>query len=197
MNDNIYYTYVYFDPRTNEPFYVGKGKGDRGWRFKGKSKQVNGRIRKLHQLNLEPVIRARTEQTEHHALLMEELLIRVFGRKDTGNGPLFNHTFGGECGVQMIGDDNPMRRPDVAAKQAARMKGRPKSDEHRAKLSAAKLGNSPSQRPEVAAKIKAAHLAKGDNHPSKRPEVIFKMLMSRRWKKILRASVLFNDQLQQ
>lgn len=32
MEDNkIFYVYIWYDPRKNEPFYVGKGKGKRAY----------------------------------------------------------------------------------------------------------------------------------------------------------------------
>jgi uncharacterized protein len=45
----MFYVYLYFDPRTDQPFYVGKGQGDRGFfHLKHcKNKELAGRLRKL------------------------------------------------------------------------------------------------------------------------------------------------------
>jgi hypothetical protein len=96
-----YYVYIYFDPRTDEPFYVGKGKGNRGLEHLSMSrtrsnKAVVGRIRQLKELDLEPVIRHETFKNEKQAFMAEKLYIYVFGRKDLGTGCLFNLTYGGE-----------------------------------------------------------------------------------------------------
>ena len=150
--DNVFYTYIYYDPRTNQPFYVGKGKGKRGWKSKANT-TFRARLRKLRQLNLEPVVRARMHLTETIAFMLEKLLIRVFGRKDLGLGPLFNHTWGGESGPAMFGNENPMRRPEVAAKLSAINKIRMNQPEEKAKMTG---DNNPMRRLEVAAKQSAS-----------------------------------------
>ncbi len=53
-----YYVYLYVDPRTNEPFYVGKGQGDRALAHlcdTSESLKV-ARIKEIQALGLEPQI---------------------------------------------------------------------------------------------------------------------------------------------
>src|SRR5262249_45916088 len=53
-----FYVYLYVDPRTNEPFYVGKGQGDRALahlRDTSESLKV-ARIKEIQALGLEPRI---------------------------------------------------------------------------------------------------------------------------------------------
>jgi hypothetical protein len=188
-----YYCYIFYDPRTGIPFYVGKGKGGRGWRSKA-NKIVIGRIRELRVLGLEQIVRAKTGLTEAEAFMVEKLLIRIFGRKDIDGGSLFNHTWGGEgisgyrhtaehkskMSVIHSGENNVSKRPEVKAKKLAAMN----QPEAKARMSAAlKIALN---RPEVKAKISGdnhpmrrdAELAarhgdsiRGENNPSKRPEV--------------------------
>jgi len=72
----------------------------------------------------------------------------------------------------MCGDNNPMRRPEVAAKCAAANRGKTRSPEQVAKTRAAM------NRPEVRAANSAAKMgnqyAKGANNAMKRPEVAAK-----------------------
>jgi hypothetical protein len=63
MPDPIYYTYIYFDPRDNLPFYVGKGHGKRAfhhlkqWTLKTRNHK-NNRIKFLLTQQTPPIIRA-------------------------------------------------------------------------------------------------------------------------------------------
>jgi hypothetical protein len=91
-----FYTYIYFDPRNNEPFYVGKGKGNRAWANHSKNKQFNGRLRILKNQNLEPLIEILNTTNELSAFWLERCFIAAYGRKDQNKGPLFNHTDGGD-----------------------------------------------------------------------------------------------------
>jgi hypothetical protein len=85
MND--FYTYAYLrEERT--PYYIGKGKGDRIYRKRGRifpPPKDKSRIIFLKQ-NL----------TEQEAFKHERYMISVFGRIDLGTGILRNRTDGGE-----------------------------------------------------------------------------------------------------
>lgn len=50
----MFYTYLYIDPRNDEPFYVGKGSGRRAWA--SHSKQVNGYIRNLKKVGASHIV---------------------------------------------------------------------------------------------------------------------------------------------
>ena len=128
--DKKYYTYVYLDPRkvghyvygdyefNNEPFYIGKGCGDR---FKEHLRESslkikshkNRKINKILSMGLEPIIIIVSENIfESDAFELEKKLIKIIGRYDLKNGPLTNITDGGEG-----------------------LSGLIKSDEHKEKLS--------------------------------------------------------------
>ena len=106
----VYYTYIYQDPRRNhEPFYVGKGTGDQVWRKK--NQKVQNRIAQIT-----PSISIYSGLDEELALFLEEELIAKFGRRDLGTGSLWNFTNGGE-GHSNYG--TPRQRRDKAIKANA------------------------------------------------------------------------------
>jgi len=116
---NIFYVYVYMDPRKSgkfvygdlefdfEPFYVGKGKGRQysshlvKRRFKNSYKF--NKIRKILSLGLKPIIIKYEEGlSENEAFDLEKKLIKTIGRYNLGpRCPLTNKTDGGEgsCGL--------------------------------------------------------------------------------------------------
>lgn len=98
----IYYVYEYVDPRNNQPFYIGKGKGNR---FNHHIKNLNdgnnlhktNKIKKILSENLDPIINIISSGlTETEAFEMERILILKFGRIDNKTGCLVNLTDGGE-----------------------------------------------------------------------------------------------------
>lgn len=100
-----YYVYVITDPRDSQPFYVGKGCGDRmmnhEWAVRRNSSDSHlphhDRIRELISLGLTPVYsQPFVNQTEKNALLREEVLIELYGRQNTGTGILLNQSVGGK-----------------------------------------------------------------------------------------------------
>ena len=116
-----YYAYIYRNPITKLPFYVGKGCNDRAYQhLKGYTKIDNAHlynvIQKMIREGIQPKIEIFNMPNEETALDLEMDLIRFYGRKDLEMGPLLNLTDGGESGYKMFGDDNPMRRPEVKAK---------------------------------------------------------------------------------
>lgn len=100
--DMNYYTYIYFDPRNNLPFYIGKGSGRR---FKNHIKMIRSnnhynkhfeyKVKQIWNEGLEPVVRVVKQHDETMALLWEEKTIRTC--KSLGI-KLCNITSGGESG---------------------------------------------------------------------------------------------------
>ncbi len=98
----MFYVYTYFI--NDKPIYVGKGKKGRyldHWNkiINGKSirnKSFNSRLKRLFELNEEPIIKKIDCDSEEHAFELEEFLITEIGRLDLGNGSLSNLTNGGE-----------------------------------------------------------------------------------------------------
>lgn len=94
-----YYVYLYRDPASGEPVYVGKGQGRRSREHlsNSSSPRLSNLIaaRGKEGLVVEPEVVAVCE-AEGSAFLVEQALIKFFGRQDQGTGPLFNLTDGGE-----------------------------------------------------------------------------------------------------
>lgn len=80
---NLYYVYVYIDPRNYEEFYYGKGQGSRKIdHLYDLSDSVKAkRIRAIKKDHLEPIIRViATGLTEKEALLIEKTLLWKLGK---------------------------------------------------------------------------------------------------------------------
>jgi len=106
---NIFYIYVYLDPRKPgiykydsykfdyEPFYVGKGKNERWKDISHRSKYFKRIINKIKKSGSEPIIIKLEENLNEEKSFISELkLIEIIGRKDLKRGPLLNFTNGGE-----------------------------------------------------------------------------------------------------
>lgn len=95
MND--YYVYKLLDPRTNLPFYVGKGKDDRAFtHLKNNSKTCNPRkdkiINEIYSANLEPVVDIFLKNLdEHTAYRLEEEIILKLGRRGIDNNGILTN----------------------------------------------------------------------------------------------------------
>lgn len=103
----VYYVYFLLDPRTSQPFYVGKGKGNRITshevavlgNYKTAKLPHHDRIRELHAVGLNPVHQKfQADMTEKDALLLEKNLIEQYGRIINGSGILLNKSPGSETG---------------------------------------------------------------------------------------------------
>lgn len=122
-NPNRFYTYAYLrENRT--PYYIGKGKKDRVYR-KGK-RQIKPPKDKSR------IILLKQNLTEDEAFKHEIYMIAVFGRKDLGTGILHNRADGGQ------GLSNPSK--EVIEKRASLIRGIPRSQKVRKKISASHKG---------------------------------------------------------
>lgn len=100
----MYYTYVLKNPlKENQPFYVGKGKGDRAlrhiracdWKESCSNPHKSNTIRQIKQAGLLPNIEIIPADSEEQAFLTEKQLIEKYGRRVDG-GLLTNICLGGE-----------------------------------------------------------------------------------------------------
>lgn len=93
-----FYLYIYRDPRSQVPFYVGKGKDKRAWSHLVRTdrSQMTNKITQLQRLGITPDIQLFQGLDEELALLAEVEAIDKFGRRDLGTGTLLNLTAGGE-----------------------------------------------------------------------------------------------------
>ena len=97
---NNFYVYVYYHPKTNKPFYVGKGKNFRlnsHWsrRFNHANKLLRNVLLKIDKLGLLPIIKKVKENLSNFDSFFEEhMLIKKYGRigLDEG-GILCNRSF--------------------------------------------------------------------------------------------------------
>ena len=90
------YTYLYKDPKTNVPIYIGKGTNERAWDHLVSKSHLGNLLRKRIREGYEihPIINF--EVDEQTALFMEEVWIEQYGRLDIKTGTLLNLTNGGE-----------------------------------------------------------------------------------------------------
>jgi hypothetical protein len=92
-----FYVYAYIDPRTNEPFYIGKGSGRRAEKHLMPSQLYDGPLRahlaELNQAGHNPVICIiKDNLLESEALASERELIMLVGMSILGMGPLCNRS---------------------------------------------------------------------------------------------------------
>jgi hypothetical protein len=126
-----FYVYIHRKATTGEVFYVGKGVGDRAYIFSTRSDwwkrvvQKHGVIVEIVSDNLQ----------EWYAFELESDLISLYGRKDTGDGPLVNMTDGGEGAVGHSHSEETKHKISIANT------GKFRSDETKKKLALLSMGN--------------------------------------------------------
>lgn len=149
-----YYVYVYRDPRTAAPIYVGKGSGTRAF-FHQRSRRTNRGLqeilRNLRASGLKPFVEIVKEfDVEREAFAFEKCLIECFGRRDLGTGSLVNLSDGGEGPTGVRHNEHALRKISDASKKMH-------SDPHLSARRAAKISES-LQRPE--AKVRRSEIMK-------------------------------------
>lgn len=88
---NIYYVYQLVDPRSNKPFYIGEGKGNRAWSHLNftsgcKNPHKDRIIRKIQSLGLEVIVDiVEKHLTKEQSILSEEKLIEHIGLDNLTN----------------------------------------------------------------------------------------------------------------
>ncbi len=105
--DNDHYIYAWIDPNTNLPFYIGQGKYQSKAKYaRAYAKHFNSNTRlaycqnkanKLARLGTPHLVEILYDNvTQSIANELEESLIFIYGRRNTGTGILCNLTDGGE-----------------------------------------------------------------------------------------------------
>lgn len=169
MSDS-FYVYVYRDSAGN-PFYVGKGHGNRCrkhlhacYNSKRRSYRTHfyTKLRKMARLGEKPDIEIiKNNLTEEDAFQSEKYHISLWGRRDIKTGCLCNHTDGGEGQTghkhskesrQKMREAQTPRLRELAKAQ----RGKKLSVEHRVKLSIAR--RKWEHTPESMAKTHQAHI---------------------------------------
>lgn len=87
-DDLKHYVYIYIDPRTKKPFYVGKGKGNRVFHHLDERRECEKvrRIKELRRLKLEPILEIlKYGLNEKQALLVESTAIDLLDIEELTN----------------------------------------------------------------------------------------------------------------
>ena len=155
----IYYVYAIVDPRTNLPFYIGKGKNSRCFdhlntRARGENKAKDARIDQIRLAGFEPEIKfVQQNLSEEQAYDLEIAEINKWGRRCVReDGLLLNLTAGGEGRTNVVVGDQ------TRAKLSKASKGRVMSAEHKQKISDALKGKK--KPPEHSERMRELHAGK-------------------------------------
>lgn len=128
-----FYAYVYSDPRTGLPFYVGKGQGRRARKHlvQTANRGMAARLDELRGAGLQPRICVYGCDSEAHAFELERVLIDAYGRQCDGSGSLVNIL---EAGERSGGFAGRRHSEETKARIRAAMQARRLTAEHRARI---------------------------------------------------------------
>lgn len=130
------YVYIYSDPQTGTPFYVGKGTGRRYKEHLQPSKlkrtyPLASKLRRMLSEGVQPQISQIFTSNEGFAFSLEVGLIRHLGKRCDGTGPLLNLSDGGEGATGIPNKHKGVSQPVwLIEKRAAALRGKKKSPEH-------------------------------------------------------------------
>jgi group I intron endonuclease len=199
MNNN-YYVYVYLDPTKKckstysnisflyEPFYIGKGKGERHidhlrpYKLNKKT-YISNRINKIKKSNVNPfIIKIKENITEEEALSIEVFFISLIGRRNLNTGTLVNITDGGE-GVSGLKHTLESRLKMSNKGEKHPNWGKHLNVETRKKISERLKVNNPMCNPEIAEKVRLKNLGREPwNKGLKTPADVCKKLSEKKIK---------------
>ena len=134
---NIYYVYALIDPRTNLPFYVGKGKNNRMLQHlkEGSTNgaKKNAKITEIRSAGFEPIaVKLVENMLEEDAYKFEEDIITELGREGIDkDGILTNNR---------LHAWSPVMTKEVRSAISTWRTGMKFTDEHRKNLSNARIG---------------------------------------------------------
>lgn len=129
-NETEFYVYLHLRKSDGLVFYVGKGCGDRAYDRADRSAYWK-RIEKKHGRTIEF---AATGLREWYAFEREAELIAYYGRRDLGHGQLCNMTDGGDGKSGQIMSDSAKAKVSAARMGNTAFLGRRHSEETRAKM---------------------------------------------------------------
>ena len=174
-----FYIYGYFEPGSEVPFYIGKGRGKRAYvhlepkHLQREQWPFHRRLRKMVGAEVRPRIEIiERGLTEDAAFAAERRLIATYGRRNNRTGVLLNLTDGGDGPVgrvvsqetrELLSQINTGKTvsPEVRAKMSAALKGRKHSPEHVARRAASRCGSR--VRPETLTKMRDAGVRQMQN----------------------------------
>jgi hypothetical protein len=190
--ENIFYVYVYLDPRKPgdyvygdyhfdyEPFYIGKGNGDRAYIHLNENKynhHFHNKIKKIQRITgQDPIVSLYREQLlEDTAFELEIYMVETIGRWDLKLGPLCNLTDAGKGCCGHICSDETKRKlsiinkgkivsEEIRKKISECAKGRKYSEKTKQKMSESQKGKSKSEE----TKKKMSYYAKNRSNEHKR-----------------------------